>query len=74
MALAQIGPLTAGIEALATAVGAGIVLGSFAMGIGRVLAGQPRWVLETFVLTDGLLGGISGLVVALIDAVIRYGI
>jgi hypothetical protein len=72
--LAQIGPLTAGVEALATAVGAGVVLGSFAMGIGRVLAGQPRWMLEDYVLTDGLLGGLFGLTITLIDAIIRYGI
>jgi len=33
MALAQIGPLTGGMEALATAVGAGIVLGGLALAL-----------------------------------------
>jgi hypothetical protein len=73
MTFAQIGPLTAGIEALATAVGAGIVLGSLAIGVARLLSGQSRQVLEAHVLTDGLIGGISGVVIACIDVAIRYG-
>jgi len=73
MVIAQIGPLTAAVEALATAVGAGIVLGGFVLGVWRVLFGQPRRVREARVLTDGYVGGLSGVALVLIDMFIRYG-
>jgi hypothetical protein len=70
MAFAQIGPLTTLFEGFATAVGAGVVLGGFAMGIFRVLARRPREELEAKVLIDGYAGGVVGVVVVLLDSVI----
>jgi hypothetical protein len=61
------------VEAMAAAVGAGIVLGSFAIGTVRFLAGRPRHALEAHVLTDGYLGGLIGVAVAVVDLVLRYG-
>jgi len=55
------------------AVGAGIVLGSFAMGVVGLVLGWSRKALEARALTDGYLGGLVGAAVALIDAALRYG-
>jgi hypothetical protein len=73
MAVAQIGPYTTALEAGATAVAAGIVLGSFAMGIYRLMKKRPRRELEAQVLIDGYVGGIIGAFVALFDLILRYG-
>lgn len=73
MELAQIGPLTGALEALATAVGAGILLGSFVTGAARYLTGSARPVLEGHALTDGYCGGIASLWLVLVDILIRYG-
>lgn len=70
MTFAQVGPLTTLFEGLATAVGAGIVLGSFAMGIFRTLAKRPRKELETKVLIDGYAGGVVGVVVVFLDLIV----
>jgi hypothetical protein len=71
MELAQIGPLTATVEAFATAVGAGILLGSFVFGVGRIFFRQPRQVRENRVLMDGYAGGLSTVVLAIADTLIR---
>ena len=70
MAFAQVGPLTTAFELLATVVGAGIVLGSFALGVFRLAMRQPRAELEGRVLTDGYVGGLAGLFLMTIDLVI----
>ncbi len=72
MALAQVGPLTALFEGLATAVGGGMVLGGFGMGIRRLAIGQSRKELEAHVLTDGYGGGLVGMAVALVDLLVCY--
>lgn len=74
MVIGQIGPLTSLFEGFATAVGAGIVLGSFTMGIYRLLAKQPRRELEYRVLIDGYSGGAVGVFVVLLDLFFRYGL
>jgi hypothetical protein len=74
MALAQIGPLTAAFETVAAAVGAGIVLGGFAFGTARHLAGSPRKAVEARVLTDGYIGGVVGVAVIVGDLMLRYGV
>jgi len=71
MALAQVGPLTVAFEALAAAVGAGIVLGSFAAGIYRLANSQRRLHIETRVLSDGYAGGLVGVLVVCLDLVLR---
>ena len=73
MAFAQIGPLTTVFEALATAVGAGIVLGSFAIGTVGLVAGWPRHELAGRALTDGYVGGIAAVLIVLADLLFRYG-
>jgi hypothetical protein len=73
MALAQIGPLTTMFEAAAAAVGAGVVLGGVALGIGRLAVGWSRQRIERRALTDSYLGGIVGAAVAIIDLILRYG-
>jgi hypothetical protein len=73
MAFAQVGSLTGILEALATAVGAGIVLGGFTIGMCRMIAGHPRHTIEIHVLTDGYFGGAAAVVVVLLDLALRYG-
>lgn len=74
MSLAQIGPLTALLEALAAAVGAGIVLGSFAAGTYRLVVRRPRSEIEARVLPDGYSGGVVGAFVVCLDLILRYGL
>jgi hypothetical protein len=73
MTIAQIGPLTTALEAVAASVGAGIVLGGVAIGAFRLTRGWARERIERRALTDGYLGGIVGAVAAVIDIVLRYG-
>lgn len=58
---------------LATAVGAGILLGGFASGVYRLAMRRPRGELEMRVLPDGYAGGVVAVLVVLIDLVVRYG-
>jgi len=73
MAFGQIGPVTNAAEAAATAVGAGILLGSFVFGAVAFLGGASREELERRVLRDGYLGGLLAVGVGLVDLVLRYG-
>jgi hypothetical protein len=73
MVLARVGPLTTTFEAAATAVTAGVVLGSFAMGILGLVRGWPRKEIAARALTDGYVGGFFGAALALADLVLRYG-
>lgn len=73
MAIAEIGPVTSVLETAATAVGAGVILGSTALGI---LGLRPRGVIrdiETRAVAGGYLGGAVGGLAAVIDAMLRYG-
>jgi hypothetical protein len=72
MQTAQVGPLTAVTEALATAAGAGAVLGSVAVGIWGLTRGLPRSDLEAETLAMGYFGGGLGAFLACIDAFLRY--
>jgi hypothetical protein len=73
MVLAQIGPLTTVLEASAASVGAGVILGSVALGVGRLAGGWSRPRIERRALTDGYLGGVLGAAAAICDLVLRYG-
>lgn len=73
MTFAQIGPLTTVFGALAMAVGAGVLLGTFAVGIVGLVVRWPRRELEARALTDGYVGGGLGALVALLDLILRYG-
>ena len=72
MELAQIGPLTTMLEAVAASVGAGIVLGSVSIGATRLARGWALQRIELRALTDGYLGGV-GAIAAVIDIALRYG-
>lgn len=74
MVVAQIGPLTAMLEAFATAVGAGAVIGSVAVGVRGLWARRSIQDIELQALSGGYVGGAGGAVLALIDVVISYGI
>lgn len=73
MALAQIGAFTSAFEAAATAVGAGIVLGSVTMGVVGLALGWSRRNIGDRALTDGYIGGAIGAGLALVDIALRYG-
>lgn len=72
--LAQIGPLTTLSEAAATAVGAGVVLGSVAWGIRGILKRRPLREAERQALFGGYIGGAGGAFLAFLDAALRYGL
>lgn len=74
MALGQIGSLTGTAEALATTIGAGMLLGGFAAGAAGLLIGLPRQTLETHVLTWSYYGGILGVTLVVFDLIARYGV
>jgi len=67
-------PITAFLEASATAVGVGMVLGGFATGLVGVLCGTSRDVLELQVLKVGYLFAALCLVIRLADIAIAYGL
>jgi hypothetical protein len=73
MDFAQIGPLTPLLEGAAAAVGAGILLGGFATGVAGLMLAWPRRDFEGRVLRDGYIGGLLGVVVVIVDLVLRYG-
>lgn len=70
MALGQIGPFTALLESVATAVGAGMLLGGFALGSAAFVVGSARPELAERALTDGYLGGFVALGLILLDTVL----
>ncbi len=73
MVFAQIGPLTGAVEALATAVAAGVVLGGVGAGIWGLARESSRTEIEEGALFSGYIGGGLGGTVALIDVILRYG-
>jgi len=72
MVPAQIGPATATLEVLATAVGAGALLGGVLVGVAGLAAGWSREELAKRSLTDGYLGGLAGAVTVVIDLFLWY--
>lgn len=74
MGLAQIGFLTTVTEGAAAAVGAGVVLGGVAMGLWGLVTARLIGEVEEWALKGGYFGGGFGAVLALADAILRYGI
>lgn len=72
MVLAQIGPLTTGLEAVATAVGAGAVVFGVVAGVAFLSLGRPKRKIEEGAATGGYIGGAVGGLSAAIDLVLRY--
>jgi hypothetical protein len=71
MAFAQVGPLTGSIEALATAIGAGSLLGGFAIGSVGTVLGWPRAKLEKWALPSGHAGGVFAVLLGSVDLAMR---
>jgi uncharacterized membrane protein YdcZ (DUF606 family) len=67
MALSQIGRLTNFAETLASAVGAGMLLGGFVAGAVGLLIRLPRQNLESCVLSWSYYGGILGVALVVLD-------
>jgi hypothetical protein len=74
MTIAQIGPFTTLAEAAATAVGAGVVLGSVASGVRGLLSKRPNQEVENQALFGGYVGGVAGAALLVIDLALRYGV
>lgn len=72
MGVGQIGLFTAAIEALAGAVGAGMLLGGFVAGSIGIAARHPRPLLDRWVLLAGYFGGSIGMGLAIFDLLLRY--
>jgi hypothetical protein len=72
--VAQIGPFTAVLEAVATAVGAGVVLSGTLAGFVGFALRKPRQWTEHTVLFAGYGGGALGAGLALADFILRYGV
>jgi hypothetical protein len=72
MAIAQIGPLTTGLEVAATAIGAGVVVFGVVAGLVRLSLGWPRQSVEEGATTGGYIGGGLGGIAVAIDLVLRY--
>jgi hypothetical protein len=65
--IAGIGPFSSLLETLATTVGAGLVLGSFAVGVaGLIAGGQPT---QRGLARAGYLGGVVAATFFLLDAI-----
>jgi hypothetical protein len=65
--LASAGPTTAFLEALASLIGAGLVVGGFVGGLASLLIDQPRSESERMALNGGYVGGAFGLGLLAID-------
>lgn len=72
MPFAQVGPLTSLLESVATAVGAGMLLGGFLTGLVGLIRGWPRGQFDAQVLMYGYTGGVGGIAIMLIDNTFRY--
>jgi hypothetical protein len=70
--LAQIGLTTTVLESLATTIGAGMLVGGFALGIIGLFLGRSQRSLERRAFKDGYLGGLFGVGLLIVDATMRY--
>lgn len=72
MDLAGIGPITSATESVAAAVGAAMLLGGLAIGLGGLILNWPRPLFEARVLKGGYVAGAAGLFQITADIIIRY--
>lgn len=59
--------MTGFLEALASSIGAGLVVGGFIGGLGSLLFGRPREESEEEALRGSYVGGVAGLALVAID-------
>ena len=74
MLLAQIGPLTALLETVAAAVGAGMLLGGFLAGTVGIVRRWPKRRFDRSVLLSSYGGGAFATAFVLVDTTFRYGV
>jgi hypothetical protein len=70
--LAHIGPTTTVLEAAATSIGAGILMGSFLMGTTGLALRWSRQDFEGRALRDGYIGGVAATACLIFDFLMRY--
>jgi hypothetical protein len=70
--IASVGPFTGVLEAIATSIGAGIVVGGFAMGVRGSAAGLGRDTTEAMALAGGNAGGCVGLLLLAVDILVKH--
>jgi hypothetical protein len=69
--IAHIGFATSVFEAVATSIGAGVVVGGFVAAASAMLVGRSRWEVESNALRDGFFGGAAGMLCLLWDLLLR---
>jgi hypothetical protein len=72
MVLAQIGPLTTLLGVAATAIGAGVVIGSATAGLIRLTRRRSRGVINEAAAAGGAVGGGFGAMALVVDLLLRY--
>jgi hypothetical protein len=69
--VAEAGPVTSGVQAAATAIGAGILLGGFVTGLVGLLLSWEQRRSDRRVVRGGYLGGLIVAIVAIFEAGLR---
>ncbi len=69
--IANIGFATSVFEAVATSIGAGVVVGGFYAATGAMLSRRSRREVEGTALRDGYMGGVFGILCLLLDLLTR---
>ncbi len=72
--IAHIGATTTVLEAAATSIGAGILMGGFLMGTVGLVLGWTREDFEGRVLRDGYIGGVTATAFLIFDLLVRYAV
>jgi hypothetical protein len=70
--IASAGPYTGFLEVVATSIGAGIVVGGFAVGIVGFATGESQRPSEAMAMAGANLGGFFGLLLLLIDTLTKH--
>lgn len=69
---ASVGSATAGMEALASSIGAGALIGGFLGGLARVALDRSLAESEEEALRGGYVGGVAGLMALAFDILGKY--
>jgi len=69
--IADAGFATSVFEAVATSIGAGVVVGGFVAATGAMLGRRSRKEVEKTALRDGYIGGVFGIFCLLLDLLTR---
>jgi VIT1/CCC1 family predicted Fe2+/Mn2+ transporter len=69
--IAHIGFATSVLEAVATSIGGGVLVGGFVAASGAMLSKRSRKEVEDTALRDGYIGGLTGMLCLLLDLLTR---